>query len=170
MTARLGRGASPARILFSTLQPWASAFSTLSPFEGFACQHGAFSALSARFGLTASLSACSAALRDTALPRSGEPLYASGQAEALAGAGYLNRYWRYMLALSSTSASVTWVRPREATRSSMRLRIKRRIRKGLRLMRRSASGSHVIRRSSDNLHLSQGVLAHAFYPSEGRGQ
>ncbi len=58
--------------------------------------------------------------------------------------GYLNRYWRYIRALSSTSASVTWVRPREATRSSMRLRIKRRMRKGLRLMRRSASGSQVI--------------------------
>ena len=57
----------------------------------------------------------------------------------------MNRYWRYILALSSTSASVTWVRPLEATRSSIRLRMKRRIRKGLRLMRRSASGSQVIR-------------------------
>ena len=37
---------------------------------------------------------------------------------------YLNRYWRYMLALSSTSASVTWVRPLDATLSSMRLRIR----------------------------------------------
>jgi hypothetical protein len=77
---------------------------------------------------------------------------------------YLNRYWRYMLALSSTSASVTWLRPREATRSSMRLRIKRRIRKGLRLMRRSASGSQVIC-CSDNPHLSPKVLAPTFYPS-----
>jgi hypothetical protein len=68
---------------------------------------------------------------------------------------YLNRYWRYMLALSSTSASVTWVRPREATRSSMRFLIKRRIRKGLRFMRRSASGSQVIRCSSGNVHLSR---------------
>jgi len=167
VTARLGRAASPARILFSTLQPSASAFSTLSPFEGSACQHGA---------LACSQAPCqyaSAATRprfQLAPPRYAILPYASGQAEALAGAGYLNRYWRYMLALSSTSASVTWVRPREATRSSMRLRIKRRIRKGLRLMRRSASGSHVIRRSSDNLHLSQGVLAHAFYPSERRGQ
>src|SRR5918998_4773625 len=59
-----------------------------------------------------------------------------------------------MLALSSTSASVTWVRPREATRSSMRLRIKRRIRKGLRLMRRSASGSQVICCSSATVYLS----------------
>src|SRR3712207_6257802 len=67
--------------------------------------------------------------------------------------GYLNRYWRYMLALSSTSASVTWVRPREATRSSIRLRIKRRIRKGLRLMRRSASGSQVICCPSGNVDL-----------------
>src|SRR5215216_1523161 len=67
-----------------------------------------------------------------------------------------------MLALSSTSASVTWLRPREATRSSMRLRIKRRMRKGLRLMRRSASGSQVICRS-DNLYLSLVVLASAFY-------
>ena len=57
---------------------------------------------------------------------------------------YLNRYWRYMLALSSTSASVTWVRPLEATLSSMRLRIKRRIRNGLRFILRSASGSQVI--------------------------
>ena len=72
---------------------------------------------------------------------------------------YLNRYWRYMRALSSTSASVTWLRPREATRSSMRLRIKRRMRKGLRLMRRSASGSHVICCSSGNVHLFQRVLA-----------
>src|ERR687885_1469620 len=60
-------------------------------------------------------------------------------------ANYLKRYWRYILALSSTSASVTWVRPREATRSSIRLRMKRRIKKGLRFMRRSASGSQVIR-------------------------
>src|SRR5215218_3070561 len=67
-----------------------------------------------------------------------------------------------MLALSSTSASVTWLRPREATRSSMRLRIKRRIRKGLRLMRRSASGSQVIC-CSDNPHLSLGVLVSEFY-------
>ena len=58
-----------------------------------------------------------------------------------------------MLALSSTSASVTWVRPRPATRSSMRLRIKRRMRKGLRLMRRSASGSQVICVFSANSHL-----------------
>jgi hypothetical protein len=57
---------------------------------------------------------------------------------------YLKRYWRYMLALSSTSASVTWVRPREATRSSIRLRMKRRIKKGLRFILRSASGSQVI--------------------------
>src|SRR5215203_4446866 len=49
-----------------------------------------------------------------------------------------------MLALSSTSASVTWVRPLEATLSSMRLRIKRRIRNGLRFILRSASGSQVI--------------------------
>jgi hypothetical protein len=77
---------------------------------------------------------------------------------------HLNRYWRYMLALSSTSASVTWSRPRDATRSSMRLRIKRRMRKGLRLMRRSASGSQVIR-CSDNSHLSLRILASAFYPS-----
>jgi hypothetical protein len=60
-------------------------------------------------------------------------------------ANYLKRYWRYMRALSSTSAWVTWVRPREATLSSMRLRMKRRMRKGLRLMRWSASGSQVIR-------------------------
>src|SRR5215211_5146158 len=58
--------------------------------------------------------------------------------------GYLNRYCLYMLALSSTSASVTWVRPLEATLSSMRLRIKRRIRNGLRFILRSASGSQVI--------------------------
>lgn len=57
----------------------------------------------------------------------------------------MKRYWRYILALSSTSASVTWLRPLEATRSSMRLRIKRRMRKGLRFIRRSASGSQVIR-------------------------
>src|SRR3712207_4167796 len=77
--------------------------------------------------------------------------------------GYLNRYWRYMLALSSTSASVTWVRPREATRSSIRLRIKRRIRKGLRLMRRSASGSQVICCPSGNVDLFrrvEGARAH----------
>src|SRR5215207_4524001 len=86
----------------------------------------------------------------------------SGQ--SLETCSYLNRYWRYMLALSSTSASVTWLRPREATRSSIRLRIKRRMRKGLRLMRRSASGSQVIC-CSDNPHLSLGVLAPAFYPS-----
>src|SRR5215211_2477967 len=49
-----------------------------------------------------------------------------------------------MLALSSTSASVTWVRPLEATLSSIRLRIKRRIRNGLRFILRSASGSQVI--------------------------
>src|SRR5918994_5729794 len=49
-----------------------------------------------------------------------------------------------MLALSSTSVSVTWVRPLEATLSSMRLRIKRRIRNGLRFILRSASGSQVI--------------------------
>src|SRR5215207_8533276 len=86
----------------------------------------------------------------------------SGQ--SLETCSYLNRYWRYMLALSSTSASVTWLRPREATRSSIRLRIKLRMRKGLRLMRRSASGSQVIC-CSDNPHLSLGVLAPAFYPS-----
>jgi hypothetical protein len=61
----------------------------------------------------------------------------------VANCTYLNRYWRYMLALSSTSASVTWVRPLDATLSSMRLRIKRRIRNGLRLILRSASGSQV---------------------------
>ena len=76
---------------------------------------------------------------------------------------YLNRYWRYIRALSSTSASVTWLRPRDATRSSIRLRIKRRMRKGLRLMRRSASGSQVICCSSGNVHLFQVVPA--FYPS-----
>src|SRR5829696_3037749 len=76
---------------------------------------------------------------------------------------YLKRYWRYMLALSSTSASVTWVRPREATRSSMRLRIKRRIKKGLRLMRRSASGSQVICLFSANSHLFQTRLLPQFY-------
>jgi hypothetical protein len=68
-----------------------------------------------------------------------------------------------MLALSSTSASLTWVRPREATRSSMRLRIKRRIKKGLRLMRRSASGSQVICLFSANSHLFQPRLLPQFY-------
>jgi hypothetical protein len=79
---------------------------------------------------------------------------------------YLKRYWRYMRALSSTSASVTWLRPREATRSSMRLRIKRRMRKGLRLMRRSASGSQVICCWSGNVHLFRRVLRACILPQQ----
>src|SRR5215213_9951886 len=68
-----------------------------------------------------------------------------------------------MLALSSTSASVTWVRPLEATLSSMRLRMKRRIRNGLRFILRSASGSQVISLVSD-IHGLLRWLAEELYP------
>src|SRR5215212_4644996 len=83
-----------------------------------------------------------AATRARRLYMKGE--YCGAASRATLPEAYLNRYWRYMLALSSTSASVTWVRPLDATLSSIRLRIKRRIRNGLRLILRSASGSQVI--------------------------